>query len=70
VGSGKTAIQLEIVRYEGGSFKDLDGLLFSVVATSSTRGTLNSETQKIVIDDIKIKIDGKVSINLDSKDDD
>ena len=70
VGSGKTPIQLEIVRYEGGSFKDLDGLLFSVVATSSTRGTLNSETQKIVIDDIKIKIDGKVSINLDSKDDD
>ena len=58
-----TPIQLELVR-EGGSFKDVDGLMFNVEARSKTRGTLNEETQKIIINDIKIKIDGKVSVKL------
>ncbi len=67
-GSTTSPIQLEIVRDDGGSLKDLDGLKFSIEASTKTRGTLNSESQKIIIKDIKVKIDGKISINPESKD--
>jgi hypothetical protein len=62
-----TPFTIEIAR-NGGSLKELDGILFNVKAVSSVKGTLNSENQTIQISDIKITINGKVSINLDSKD--
>lgn len=52
------------------AFKKLDGLLFKVIAEADKPGiTLNSENQIIKASNLKIRLTGKMSINLDSKKD-
>lgn len=62
--SDKTPIKIVLTRNEGGTFKNLDGLAFKVIAKSSNTATLNKDTQFINVTDLKLNLKGKLSISL------
>lgn len=57
------------LRFANGSdFKNLDGLIFRVIAKAIDETPLNAETQKVKISNIRLNINGHVSIDVDSDD--
>lgn len=70
--SDKTPTEITITlskKNESSDLKKLDGIAFKVKAVSAVSQTLNKETQKLKVTDMVLTINGKVSLDLDSKKD-
>jgi len=70
--SDKTPTEITITlskKNESSDLKKLDGIAFKVKAVSAVSQTLNKETQKLKVTDMILNINGKVSLDLDSKKD-
>lgn len=68
----KTPTELTITlskKNANSDLKKLDGIAFKVKAVSAVSQTLNKETQKLKVTDMILNINGKVSLDLDSKKD-
>ena len=66
----KTPTELTITlskKNANSDLKKLDGIAFKVKAVSAVSQTLNKETQKLKVTDMILTINGKVSLDLDSK---
>lgn len=48
-----------------GSLTELDGIIFEVQANASATETLNASRHKVKVDNIKISLNGRITINLD-----
>ena len=59
-----TPFEIKLTRNAGGSFSNLDGLAFKVIAESEHATPLNKDTQDIRIGELKLNLKGKLSIGL------
>jgi hypothetical protein len=72
MGTDKKATAITIVlkkKTSTSDLKKLDGIAFKVKASSANSQTLNKESHKLKIADMLLTINGKVSLDLDSKKD-
>ena len=71
--SGKepTELKITLTKPADVNLKDInfDGIKFKVIATSVDVTTLNKDKHSIKIEDLKVSINSKISIDTDSKKD-
>ena len=66
--SATSTIRIVMRAKTAGAFKQLDGLLLKVKAVTEQGGvTLNSQTQTVRAYDMKIQMNGRITLDLDSK---